>query len=124
MTIEKAIDNARVKKGKGIEIPYEPFKDLGLDAAFKKKVLQLQEVQTILKQAEEEKKQLQEEIKRSLSERNRDRARVDDTLRVLCYEGQTIWLDKEKLLENGVSMDVIEASKNSKSYTVVKLIKD
>lgn len=123
MTMDKIVEKSRAKKEKGVELPYEPFKEIGLDAVFKKKVEQLDEVLRIIKQAEEEKKGLQEEIKAALSERNRDRVRVDD-LRVLCYQGQTSWIDKEKLLENGVSMDVIEASKGAKSYTVVKLIKD
>lgn len=124
MSIEKAIISARAKKEKGEDIPYQTVEEIGLDAAFKQKAEQFAEVSRIVAQAEEEKKALGEEIKRLLGTRNRDRVHVNDTLRLLCYEGKSVTIDQKKLLENGVSMDVIEASKNIKPYITVKTVKD
>lgn len=118
--IEKAIHKSRKKDD---EVPYRHYSDIGLGDEFAALVSSYDETLKAAALLEEEKRKLSKEIQSRLGERKVDRARVGDK-RVLCYEGRTAHINRELLLEHGVSMDVIEESTRSTTYTVAKIIRD
>lgn len=121
MTIEKTIE--KVRKGGAIkseDIPYQEYTEVGLGGTFATMVQQFDNLAGVIKLAEAEKKELGEKIKLALAEGKVDRARITPQLRVLASQGRTTWIDKTSLLENGVSMDVIEASTKEKKYIKVQ----
>lgn len=121
--LEKTIHKSKKSTLNGDDIPYEPYDAVGLPELFAAKVRELSDTTSIIKQLEEEKKTITAFLQTSLSEQKRDRARVDN-LRVLCYEGGSAQINQKKLLENGVSMDIIEASKTKTTYIAVRIMKD
>jgi hypothetical protein len=121
--LEKTIHKSKKSAANGEDLPYSPYSSLGLPELFAVKVRELSDTSAIIKQLEEEKKTIQSFLQSCLNDHKIDRARVGD-LRVLCYEGGTAQINQKKLLENGVSMDIIEASKTRTTYLVVKIMKD